>query len=586
MKLDRWRTELRSAKWKPAGWAILIFLGHTLLIHQAFFIRLAEINSWDEAIYMNNGRELLNGHLPLFAFYPLVTFIYALCYLFVQTSSTWMTDVWTISRILFFIMLWWSGFLVARRLARFARPAVFVGLMVVLPVIPNLFQNAAYSLFAAMSTFALWQFLSFNENRAPRHLVLTSLFLALGAMCRSEGFIIFALFSVMSLWLQGIRESMSIVRRCIAPFSAIIGGYVLVYGLATGNFELGTKEKSYESFEQGHGVAFASKYADRSACIEGQLEARSLFGTPEDNAHSTFRAILRNPPAYLSRIPKLTEQVSRAIYDRYGRALGVICLLFAARGVFTLVRGRHYVLLSALFSWGAYTLLYITLCYQAAALLMPFAIVISLAAIGISAAIESFNTAIEQKIWFFGLICTGVLLAIGTPNIETPIVLVVFAVALLAISVFRENFRRIDSTDKATETISYSMVFLALLAIKANYPVRQMPPVESAEEQSSAFMRVHLPANSTIGTWAPGVVWSSNMKPVTMERDFRWLIDDDKLENWIKREKVEGFFIDTNFRQYEPEVCAKIERQIGRMLRVAFTSRDRSCMVLVVQRSR
>lgn len=567
----------------PESWAVFVFLAHALLIQPAFFARLPEINAWDEAVYMNNGRELIAGHLPVFALYPLVTFVYALCYLPVQSSLTWMTDVWTLSRIVFFVLLWWSGFLVARQLSRWARPAVFVGLMVVLPVLPRLFENATYAMFAAMSSFALWQFLCFYHNRKSRHLLIASLFLALSAMSRSEGFVLFACVLLLSTLVVKPKQWLSTLYHCALPFLLVVGGYILVYGLSTGRFELGTQEKSYQTFEQGHGVAFARDYADRAACIEGQLDARKLFGTPEQNQNSIFRAIARNPRAYLSRVAPLSDQVSRSIYDRYGRGVAAICFLFAVRGLVALVRGRHYMLVVTLLLWSAYVVLYFILCYQPAAVLMPFAVMIGLSAIGISAAVANFDCRSEQIAWLVSLVALTGALSAATANVETPLTLAVFSLALVAVWFVQRRFNAIDQKSKATEAVLYCLLLASVLLIKAEYPVRRLPLVESAEEQASLFMRCHLRPGSAVGTWAPGIVWSSNMKAVTMERDYRKLQTDEDFAHWMRHEKLQGFFIDPLFRRYEPEVCAMIDRQIGRTLETGFVSTNNACSVLLVK---
>jgi hypothetical protein len=88
---------------------------------------------------------------------------------------------------------------------------------------------------------------------------------------------------------------------------------------------------SYVTFEQGHGLAFLSK--DSNFYVDGQIEARRVFGTPEENQYSVVTAIRRNPQAYLQRIPQLIKLIPTHGVNVYGGGLAIFLILLAAKGM-------------------------------------------------------------------------------------------------------------------------------------------------------------------------------------------------------------------------------------------------------------
>jgi hypothetical protein len=94
---------------------------------------------------------------------------------------------------------------------------------------------------------------------------------------------------------------------------------------------------SYTTFEQGHGLAFRGYY--------DQHEAHQVFGTREENHYSVMNAILRNPTAYLQRIPRLGALLPSSAVDVYGGGIGILFFLLAARGTIDIIRKNimHFV---------------------------------------------------------------------------------------------------------------------------------------------------------------------------------------------------------------------------------------------------
>ena len=124
----------------------------------------------------------------------------------------------------------------------------------------------------------------------------------------------------------------------------------------------------------------------------------SLKTTGEENGYSIKTAILRNPTAYLERIPRLIAWVPHYAVQMYGGGLGIIILLFAARGVIELVRRRLHRVLVILLIWSSYLAVYPLLVFQPTHFLLPFYVVFLLASIGVTALIR--NSMIVESTTF------------------------------------------------------------------------------------------------------------------------------------------------------------------------------------------
>ncbi len=173
------RREQELGKWEKL--LPLIFLFNVALVYPALFPRLHDINAWDEAIYIEHGRELAQGHLPLYSDNPAVSLLYALTWLPVRSSPFWLVYSCRLGRLILFGLLWLACYRVSRRFANLVHPLIIIGLLVVSPAARSLLDNGSNALFAAMSGFALAEFLAFYQTQQLHHARLTSVFVGLAA---------------------------------------------------------------------------------------------------------------------------------------------------------------------------------------------------------------------------------------------------------------------------------------------------------------------------------------------------------------------------------------------------------------------
>lgn len=560
--------------------ALIIFLLNVTLVSPEFFPSLSDIAVWDEAVYINAGRELLDGRLPSLAYNPAVAALYALTYLPVHASPYWLIHSCTIGRVLLFGLLWLSSFLVACQLIELVSPFVMIALVSISPALINLLSNGSNALFAAMSGFALWQFISFHRTRNLKHLWLCSLFLGIAALSRNEGPVLFLVFLMLSM---ALCVPAGIVRKglmaCLVPFTVLAGGYVLLYGLHTGDFRPGTTQRSYLTFEMGHGMAYAESYGTNQFYVEGQLEARRIFGTPEENHYSVLTAIRRNPAAYFQRIVPLTKHAIKNAVAVYGWYFGLLCFAFAGRGIIDLVKRKSFVLLATLLFWPAYCVLYVLLCFQPSHLVMPFLSVFSLAAVGIAAFSLNLASSRERFLWSAGLLVLAIAAASRgvVPNRPLAATLTVL-LGLWLIWLIKDRFSGIRDTRLIGCLILLSIglvVRFGLLESKA----RSLG--SSADERAVLYLSTHFSRGARIGAWGPGKIWDAKMDPVTMIRDLRYLKSSQDVSEWMAREKIEAIYVDDDLRNFEPGIWDILQKEVGNDLSVAFDAGEGAVQILV-----
>lgn len=560
--------------------AVILFFIQMALSLPVFFPPLRDIGVWDEAAGINEGRELVQGKLPQFANNPTVGTLYALTYLPVHGSPFWLVHSCSIGRFVLFGLLWLSSFTVACQLAELANPIIMMAWVFLSPALSRLITNASFALFAAMSGFALWQFLAFGRTRKIKHLWLCSLFIGLAAWSRNEGPVLFSVFLVLSI-ISSVRMGlvMKALPACVVPFFTLVVGYILFYGLWTGDFNPGIKKRSYLTFEMGHGMAFAESYGAKEFYVEGQLEARRIFGTPEENHFSISNAIKRNPAAYLQRIVPLTRHAIMDAIADYGWYFALLCFAFAARGIVALIKARLFALLAALLLWPAYCVLYVLLCYQKYHLLMPFLSVLSLATIGVHAFALNVASRWERYVWMVGLLGFIIIAATRGAISNGPLsASLVLALGFCLIWHIADRFRAIENCRVVGLFVLLSLGLIVQFGLEQS-EARLLG--SGTDEKAVLYLSEHFKKGSRIAAWGPGKVWNAKMAPVAMARDFRSLKSAQDVSEWIRREKIDAIYVDDDLRRYESVVYDTIEKQIGSSLSVAFDAGEGSVQVLV-----
>ncbi len=572
----------------------LLFLVNLFLIHPSFLLTLEEINPFDEASYINSGRMLLEGNLPSFAGNPLVDVFYALTYLPFWNSDFWLVQSAVLGRMLLFSLVWLSVYLVARQLARWASPVLMVGLLLVTPLAVDLLRFPSDPLFAGLAGLSLWQLLGYRDSlenpetgdqaerstTSRRQLMLASGFLGLAALARNDGLVLFAIFLFLVLLLNLRRPRWwAAVLTGAFPFLLLVGGYVLVYGVATGNFSLGTAERTYLNFEAGQQSIYAGTGA-LSPVIEARLEAQRIFGTGAENGYSVFRAIRRNPQVYLQRVLAVTRELPTRLLRAYGIRFAALLFLLAARGLFGLVRRRQYTLLAILALWPAHLVTgFVITIFREGHLAFPFYVVFALAAIGLHELLANRQDRREIIFWTAALIGLSVYGVWGN-KLAVYYGAAVFLVALAVVWLAARSQRGAGWNP----TAALFILLCAGLVIRGGFPTPRIPAIRStAKAQASLYMADHLAPGTKVAAGSPGVVWSARMTYASLTSPD---VPQDKSSaeflDWMVRQDIRAIYVDHSLYNTNPFLWDLIKAEIGQGIERVFSADDGDIQVLMI----
>lgn len=564
---------------------LLLFLINLLLISPLFLPNLSDINPWDEANYINKGRELVDlGQWPSFAGDPLVSIFYALTYLPYQHSPYWLVQSCSLGRVLLFSLLWFSAYLVATRLKRFAPPAIMVGMLLVTPLAADMLSFPSDPLFASLAGFSFWQLLGYFDTRQNKHLWLASLFMGLAALARNDGLFLFLILFGLAILLALREKSWRALGRAVlgvtVPFILLVGGYVLFYGLRTGDYSLGTLQRTYINFEAGQQVVYGGS-GELSAVVEARLEAQRLFGTAEENGNSVFRAIKRNPSAYIQRLVAVTKSLPDKVLHAYGLRFAAVLLLLAVRGFIELIRQKQRLLLVLLCIWPLHlaTGFVITL-FRTGHLQFPFYIVFGLACIGLMALLSTLHTRREPTIWLvvllglviFGLVDNKLAITYGAG---------IFLLALLAV------YLTLRETLTSPQHLAIALLILLAggLILHGDYPSPKIRTLGTdSKEQAVVFMADNLPAGSLVACSSPGPVWMAKMKVANLtSTDVPTNRTPQEFLDWLRVQNIQAIYVDHTLYTNSPRLWSLLEAQIGAGLERVFSADQGDIQVLLVK---
>jgi hypothetical protein len=575
---------------------LLLFLINLFLISPLFLPNLSEINPWDEANYINKGRELVDlGQWPNFAGDPLVSIFYAVTYLPYQHSPYWLVQSCSLGRVILFTLLWWSAYLVASRLKRLVHPgtdghnlselipSVMVGLLLVTPLSTEMLSFPSDPLFASLAGFGFWQLLSFYETRQYKHLGLASMFMSLAALSRNDGLILFAvlvgLVVILTIQEKSWRASGRALLAVILPFFLLIGGYVLFYGLRTGSFELGTMDRTYENFEAGQQVIYGGS-GELSAVVEAKLEAQRVFGSAEDNNYSVFTAIRRHPQAYVQRLVAVAKSLPEKLLRAYGLRFAPILFLLALRGIIELVRQKKYMLLLLFCAWPLHlvTGFAITL-FRTGHLQFPFYVVFALVCIGLTTLLQNIPQRGEAAIWLvvlLGLIIFGL---VGN-KLAIFYAAAVFLASLLAIYLAARQMK-----DHTYLTVALFILLAAGLILHGDYPSPKLRTLGAeAKEQAVVFMANNLEAGSLVASSSPGPVWMAKMKVANLtSTDVPTDRTPEEFLEWLRVQDIQAIYVDHTLYANSPRLWDLLKAQIGQGLERVFSGDEGDIQVLLVK---
>ncbi len=578
MKIQKWIKNWieKSDRW----YVFVIFFVNLFLVFAIFLPNLSDINAWDEAAYLNSGRRLIEeGTFPKYAGNPLTNVFFALTYFPFQASPYWMVLSVSLARVILFSLLWLGTYFVARELSNIAPSMIALGIFFVTPLAIEMLRFPTDPLFASLAALSMWQFLRYMNSGQRKHLIYSSIFMGLAAHARNDGLILFVIYLFLALVLSFRRKDL--IRSMLAsfvPFAVLVGGYILIYGLVTGDFNLGTMERTYENFESGQQVVYGGE-GEFSPVIEARLEARRIFGTPEENQYSVFNAIKRNPKEYLRRLSATAKGLPQLILRAYGIRFSLLLFLFVARGVIELVRRKEYELLLVLLLWPMHlvTGLVITL-FRTGHLQFPYYVVFALASVGLFAILSNLKSKVEQG-WVNLFLLGTCVYSILDNKLAIFYGASVFLLSLWIIMIFQAR------KGQEAKAVIFTLLLGAGIIIRGDFPSPKLRDLGSdPKEQAVLFITENFPTETTFAAGAPGVVWAAKMRYAGLASDDVPINrTSEEFLDWMVGQNIEAIYVDHDLYKVLPIVWDLIEPQIGVGLERVFEVEQGNYQVLIIK---
>lgn len=570
----------RRAAPAARGLAWLAFLATLVIVYPVFLPTLSEINPWDEAAYINSGHMLVEGAWPSLAQNPASAALYGALYLIVGGSTLWMVYACALGRLALFALLWWGAYSVARRIDGLERPLVVAGLFALAPMALDMLRFPSDALFAGLAALALARGLDALAGGRARDLAVCSAWLGLATLARLDGLIVFPAAALVLLGARLRRPGLLRAALAVAlPFAAVVGGAVALRFALTGDPATGVAGRTYENFESGQQLVFAGS-GEGNPVIESRLEARRLFGTPEENRSSVLRAIQRNPSAYAERLTALARSLPREALHAYGIRFAVLLGLLALRGAAVLARRRQIAPLLLLAVWPAHlaSAVPITLIREGH-LQLPFIVVLSLAALGVETMLSDLRRGRGAALW------AAALLAVMLYGVVDARIAVFYGALLLlaGAALCWALLRRVEGPAPSSAALLLILLCFGLVA-RGNYPAPRYPEFgRTAEAQAVTALAGLLPRGSPVASGAPGPVWAARMTYAGLaSTDVPAGMSAERLLEWLAGQGVRAIYVDRSLSADLPALWGLIEPQIGAGLTRAFVAESGNLQILLL----
>jgi hypothetical protein len=521
----------------------LALFGISLTLNwSSFFPTLGEINPWDEAAYVKTGQELLQGEMPDFASSPLTAVLYAVTNLVFNASPFWLVHSVVAGRLIAYALIWLSAYLIGKRLIPRTTTLVLLCLLMAAPFYIKMLRFPSDPFFMAIAGLGLWQLLAFQQEGKLKSAILGGVFIALAAATRNDGLVLFIVtLSWLSILVVIKKFHWTGVAGFITPFVLIVGGYVLLYGFHTGNFSLGTAERTYDNFEAGQ-IAVYSGEEGLNAAVDAKREARRLFGTAEENDYSVLKAILRNPQAYIERLKRVSLELPSQIIKAYSGKWVVLLTFWAIWGMVTLIRKREWTFVGLLLIWFTPFLSgFVITIFRTGHLLFPSLVVLSFVAIGLS---DYGKRGHDRKVYLIGILVMFLLLLMGIFANE---LVVIYAAGLCLVAMLLIRLGQVILPAWKGSTAFPLLLFLAVgIILHGPYPGFGKVAAETpAEEQALLVMVDTLPKGARILAGSPGVIYAADMTYLGLaSTDVPIFTSSLEFGRWLEAQDVDAVYID------------------------------------------
>ncbi len=554
---------------------VLLFFINLVLVTPDLLPSYQVVNPHDETKYVESGRKLVDGlDIRELGRSPLSSIFYAAIYLFVSQSQDWFMLSLGIGRIILFSLLWFSTFYLGSRLREYTHPYIVAGVLFFSPAMLIILGNPSDALFAAMSALALAKTLQFNQSKESRDLAFASLFVGLAFASRPDGLFLTPLFIIIVIAI-GFRKVKfgRLLASAIIPGFIVVGVFVLLRGMTTGDLRTGIGEKAYNS------LSWVASLEAQNPSDQIRINTEQ-FGSREENRGSVIIAFLQNPPAMFDRFFVNAKNTPNAILSAYGgKKIAPFLFLAALGGAYALLKKRAFSELTILLLWPLPALLYLAFYLRSGFFLLSFYVPIVLAAIGIAFFLSKQPGKNERV----AVIVILSMLSLYSLIDHKPAFLAVGLISLATVTLTWMAQRRYPDRVE-TEIVG---LFLALCAAAILHPPFTFPQAwsigTSSQERAIHFMQDELKRGSGVGTYVPLPALAAKMNDVGLQSIPLGEDVDIRFLEWLENNHIKALYIEPVFIMEYPERWELIQRHIGSILEREFLADPGSVQVFIVQ---
>ena len=350
----------------------LYFLTISCLTISYLFPGLEEIIPYDETVYLNSGRDLVdNLEIWPYGRGPLISIYYGFIYLISKlTDFIWIEFVTIFSRTLnLFLILLFSIALFSKflKVLNIKKEYLKYILIISIPFLPlyNL-VNPSYSLFTLTSALSLyWGIdLFFNRFENKKVIFTFSMLLGLLGLIRPDVIVLFPLYIILYLILFFYKKNKNYINLLVFlfPFISLVYGYIYFQKLTTGVVNTGSMQKMYLAFEGAESLMLKNSSSEPFIVwIEKARDrAEIMYGSREENNWNVFVAISNNPKAYISRQIETFKMTYRSLAEAFANndyiKLNLLIYLFLFGLIYLF--SRNFIFGFFLISWLSHLGLY------------------------------------------------------------------------------------------------------------------------------------------------------------------------------------------------------------------------------------
>jgi len=555
------QSKKRSQMWV---FILLILFINIILVSPRLLISFNEINAFDEAKYIDSGRSLTFLEVRDIAWAPIIALIYApLELIFRSLPDRFLFEAWG-GRIILYILIWISALTLASRLRKYISPLVVSGVLFTSLAIFPILENQSDALYITIAAFGLALFYSIQQDHRLRDIQVLSILLGLAVLVRFESILTMGAVILLIIVMEWIHsQKFKVVLSAIVPAIGVILLYLLLFWISIGKVEMSVGNKSWDSFEVNQ-VSFSNPNG-----LNSREETQRLYGSREANDGSIFRAISRNPAAFIERIIVNISRLPESFLQFFGKRLAPVIGLCAVFGILLLLRKREYLLLLAVILWSLPAL--VSLGFLARHFIPQVTLwIIILSSIGLFSIFRQ-NSSPKERIIFLSL--NLLLVLFGWLGAKLAFLTAGFVIASATILIIMINSsRQKEFTNKATP---FLILLSAGIILRGSYKFPDFPSVgKSAREQAVYYLQANLPEHSNILVKVPLIPVAAGMVDVrSLDADGE-IPDANSLSTVLRNQGLDAVVVDSIFPFSSGRIRQLLEEGRGEYFQLGFRDDD------------